>query len=429
MVNNIRQSLRQMIENWQTNPLPVINERETDLADYFDPKLKKIISVTGFRRTGKTFSLFNFARKYGKDACVYLNLEDERLPKETSVLTQFIEVLKEAKGEKPLFLLMDEIQEIPDWSRWARRVNETTRYRLMISGSSSKLSSAEIPTELRGRTLTVEMFPLSWREYLGFKKEDPSNLPREKGLFLLRDFLNFGGLPEIVLAEAGLRPILLDEYYQTFVQRDIIGRQKIRNENALRDLLRLTLNSRDFTYSNFANTLKSLGHKIGKSTVINYLKAAQNAYFVSILETGSASVKRRMQSVKKIYSIDTFFSFRYAAAFSQNVGHLMEQAVYLELLRKQAKDRLLEIFFWKDRLGHEVDFLLMKNGLAAALYQTTFAENMADVAAREIKSLRYAAKKLSCSDLTVITWSLETETRVDGKTIKFVPLWKWLLEE
>lgn len=426
MVNNIKQTLRQIIESWQLNPLPSICAREIDLADYFDPNLKKIISVTGFRRTGKTFLLFDFAQKYGKENCVYLNLEDERLPKDISVLTQFIEVLEEMKGEKPLLLLMDEIQEIPDWSRWARRVNETTRYRLILSGSSSKLSSAEIPTELRGRTLTVQIFPLSWREYVQFKKEDLARLPLEKKLYFLRDYLNFGGMPEIVLAEAGLRSMLLDDYYQTLVQRDIIGRQKIRNKNALRDLLKLALNAKDFTYSKFAGTLKSLGHKIGKSTVIDYLKAAQNAYFFSILETGSASVKKRMQSVKKIYSTDTYFSSRYGAIFSQNIGHLMEQAVYLEFSRRRAKSGLLEVFFWKDYLGHEVDFLLMKNGVAAALCQVTYAETMADVAPREIKSLLCAAQKLSCSDLTIITWTLEAETQEAGKKIKFIPLWKFL---
>lgn len=426
MDSNIKQTLRQMIEYWQLNSLPAICAREIDLANYFDPNLKKIISVTGFRRTGKTFLLFDFAQKYGKENCVYLNLEDERLPKDISVLTQFIEVLEEMKGEKPLLLIMDEIQEIPDWSRWARRVNETTRYRLILSGSSSKLSSAEIPTELRGRTLTVQVFPLSWKEYLQFKKEDPARLSLEKKLYILRDYLNFGGMPEIVLAQVGLRPMLLDDYYQTLVQRDIIGRQKIRNRNALRDLLKLALNTKDFTYSKFANTLKSLGHKIGKSTVIDYLKAAQNAYFFSILETGSASVKKRIQSVKKIYSVDTFFSSRYGAIFSQNIGHLMEQVIYLEFSRSRARDRLLEIFFWKDYLGHEVDFLLMKNNVAAALYQVTYAETMSDIAPREIKSLLAAAQKLSCSDLTIITWNLEMEMDMDGKKIKLIPLWKFL---
>jgi len=428
METNIKQLLRQIVESWQASELPAICDRETDLMDYFDPNLRKIICVTGFRRTGKTFSLFNFARKYGKDNCVYFNCEDERLPKETFVLTQLVEVLGEMYGQKSLFLLVDEIQEIPDWSRWARRINETSRYRLILSGSSSKLSSAEIPTELRGRTVNVQMFPLNWREYLKFKKIDLEKTPLEQKLYLLRDFLNFGGLPEIVLAQEGLRPMLLDDYYQTFVQRDIIGRERIRNKNALRDLLKLVLNSRFFTYSKFAASLKSLGHKIGKTTVIDYLRAAQNAYFVFILETGSPSVKKRLQSAKKIYSADTYFSARYGGVFSRNIGHLMEQAVCLEFLRRCAHDGILEVFFWKDYRGREVDFLAMKNGQAMGLYQITYAETMAELPAREIESLLAAAKTFSCGNLMVVTWGLEAEIEKDGQKIKFVPLSKFLAD-
>jgi hypothetical protein len=426
METNIKQLLRQIVENWQASELPAICDREIDLMDYYDPNLKKIICVTGFRRIGKTFSLFNFAKKYGKNDCVYFNCEDERLPKETFVLTQLVEVLGEMYGSKPLFLLMDEIQEIPDWSRWARRIHETSRYRLILSGSSSKLSSAEIPTELRGRTINVQMFPLNWREYLKFKKIDIEQAPLEQKLFFLRDFLNFGGLPEIVLAQEGLRPMLLDDYYQTFVQRDIIGRGKIRNKNALRDLLKLVLNSRFFTYSKFAASLKSLGHKIGKATVIDYLRAAQNAYFVFILETGSPSVKKRLQSAKKIYSADTYFSARYGGIFSQNIGHLMEEAVCLEFLRSRARQGILEVFFWKDYRDREVDFLAMKNGRAAGLCQITYVETMAELAPREVESLISAAKIFSCDNLMIITWGLEAEIEKFGQKIKFIPLWKFL---
>ena len=428
METNIKQLLRQIVEGWQAGELPAICDREVDLMDYYDPNLKKIICVTGFRRIGKTFSLFNFAKKYGKSDCVYFNCEDERLPKETFVLTQLVEVLGEMYGAKPLFLLMDEIQEIPDWSRWARRINETSRYRLILSGSSSKLSSAEIPTELRGRTINVQMFPLNWREYLKFKKIDIKQAPLEQKLFFLRDFLNFGGLPEIVLAQEGLRPMLLDDYYQTFVQRDIIGRGKIRNRNALRDLLKLVLNSRFFTYSKLAASLKSLGHKIGKATVIDYLRAAQNAYFVFVLETGSPSIKKRLQSAKKIYSADTYFSARYGGIFSQNIGHLMEQAVCLEFLRSRARQGILEVFFWKDYRNREVDFLAMKNRRAAGLCQITYAETMSELAPREIESLMSAAKIFSCDNLMIVTWGLEAEIETGGKKIKFIPLWKFLYE-
>ncbi len=122
----MKQILNDLIKNWWSNPLPAIKTRDVNIVSYFDPNIHKIISVTGFRRVGKTFALLDFAQKHGKDRCVYVNFEDERVAKKTKVLSQLVDILTELKGNQPLVLLMDEIQEIPQWSMWARRINETT---------------------------------------------------------------------------------------------------------------------------------------------------------------------------------------------------------------------------------------------------------------------------------------------------------------
>ena len=196
----MKQILEELIKKWWSDPLPLINSRDISLTDYFDPNVKKILSVIGFRRVGKTFTLLNFARQYGKEKCVYINFEDERIPRKTEILGALVDLLAELKGREPLVLLMDEIQEIPDWSLWARRVNETTNHRIILSGSSSKLTSQEIPTELRGQTITIPIFPLNWHEFLRFRQADINTLPHSQLLYLLREYLVFGGLPEIVLA-------------------------------------------------------------------------------------------------------------------------------------------------------------------------------------------------------------------------------------
>src|SRR3989338_4912611 len=239
----MKQLLDNLVKNWWNNPLPVIKSRDVNLLSYFDPNVRKIVSVVGFRRVGKTFTLLDFAQKYGKDKCVYVNFEDERVPKKTELLSKLVDFLTELKGKHPLVLLMDEIQEIPDWSMWARRINETTRHRLILSGSSSRLSSREIPTELRGQTITVPIFPLNWNEFLRFREADINTLPHANVLNLLREFLTFGGLPEIVLAEEGLRPLILSDYLSSFVDRDIVERYRLRNKEAFSDLLRLLPNT------------------------------------------------------------------------------------------------------------------------------------------------------------------------------------------
>lgn len=422
----MKQLLNDLVKNWWSNPLPEIKPRDVNLLSYFDPNIRKIVSVVGFRRVGKTFTLLDFAQKYGKDKCVYINFEDERVPKKTEVLTQLTDLLTELKGKQPLVLLMDEIQEIPEWSMWARRINETTQHRLILSGSSSKLSSREIPTELRGQTITVPMFPLNWDEFLRFKKTDINIFPHAQVLNLLREFLTYGGLPEIVLAEEGRKSLILADYLSSFVNRDIVERYKLRKRQAFSDLLRLLPNTRNYTYSKLANSLKSIGHTLTKATVIRYMQWLEWSFFVSRLEVFSTNVKSRIQTPKKSYLADNFFSTQFSSTLSANLGYMMEQAVFHKLHIRSVWDPRYELAYWKDYSGNEVDFVVVHNKAVKELIQVTFASNMAEVPQRETKALVKAAKTLQKTSGTIITWDVEETSTIDGIKIIYRPLWKWL---
>ena len=423
----MKQLLNDLLQNWWNNPLPAIKSRDVDLLSYFDPNVRKIVSVVGFRRVGKTFTLLDFAKKYGKEKCVYINLEDERVPKKTEVLSRLVDLLTELKANQPFVLLMDEIQEIPDWSLWARRINETTRHRLILSGSSSKLSSREIPTELRGQTVTIPMFPLNWNEFLRFRNADISSLPHAQVLNLLREYLQFGGLPEIVLAEEGLRPLILADYFSSFVDRDIVERYKLRNKEAFTDLLRLLPNIRNYTYSKLANSLKGVGHSVSKATIIRYMRWLELSFFVARLEVFSANVKSRIQTVKKSYLVDNYFSSHFGSTMSANLGHLMEQAVFHNLYRRNEWDPRYETTYWKDYSGNEVDFVVLHKKAVEELIQVTYASGMLEVSQRETKALVKAAKALGLPSGTLITWDIEQATTINNIEVKYVPLWKWLL--
>lgn len=422
----MKQILSDLVKTWWSTPLPSIKPREVTLLDYFDPKVKKILSVAGFRRVGKTFTLLDFAQKYSKDKCVYINFEDERIPKKTAALSSLIDLLTELKGSESFVLLMDEIQEIPDWSTWARRINETTRHRLILSGSSSKLSSREIPTELRGQTITIPIFPLNWDEFLTFRQVDKHTLSHAQILNVLRQYLVFGGLPEITLAEEGLRPLILSDYLSSFVDRDIIERYKLRNTEAFSDLLRLLPNTRSYTYSKLTNSLKSMGHTISKATVIRYMRWLEWSYFHCRLEVFSPNVKSRIQTVKKSYLIDNYFSSQFSSTLSANLGHLMEQMVFHKLHRRSAWDPRYELTYWKDYSGNEVDFVVLYNKSVSELIQVTYTGVASDVSERETKALIKAVKALHLSSGKVITWDVEESIVIDNITIIFTPLWKWL---
>jgi predicted AAA+ superfamily ATPase len=422
----MEQILNDLVKSWWNNPLPAIKERDANLMSYFDPNVRKIISVIGFRRVGKTFTLLDFAQKYGKDKCVYINFEDERIPKKTEVLSKLIDLLTELKGNEPFVLLMDEIQEIPEWSMWARRMNETTQHRLILSGSSSKLSSREIPTELRGQTITIPMFPLNWNEFLRFRGADIQTVSNAHILNLLREYLQFGGMPEIVLAEEGLRPLIVSDYLSSFVNRDIVERYGLRNTEAFTDLLRLLPNTRSYTYSKLTNSLKSLGHAISKATVIRYMRWLEWSFFASRLEVFSSNVKNRIQTMKKLYLVDNYFSSQFSSNFSANIGHLMEQAVFHMLQTNAVWDPRNELFYWKDYSDNEVDFVVLQNSVITELIQVTFASNIVEVPERETKALIKAAKSMHQSSGTVVTWNLESRVTMNGIQIDYIPLWKWL---
>ncbi|KKU67325.1 MAG: hypothetical protein UX92_C0032G0002 [Candidatus Amesbacteria bacterium GW2011_GWA1_47_20] len=421
MNENIKQNLRILIQEWQTRILPVIKPREIELGDWFrDDKINKTVSVVGFRRTGKTFLLLDFAKKQGQENCLYMNLEDERLPKKIAVLTQLLDVIPEFYGQKKLFLLLDEIQEIPDWSRWVRRVNEAGLHHLIISGSSSKLSLAQIPTELRGRTVTKNVFPLSFSEFKKWK--NPSD-----DLMLLREYLLFGGFPEIVLADEGKKSILLDEYFQTFLLRDVFERFHLRQESAMRDLIRLVLSSPYYTFGKLANSLKTAGYNIGKGTVAKYLSLLSSSYFLNQLEIHTAKVKSRIQHPKKPYFADTFFVSRLAGNFSLNLGRLMEEAVAARYFRKKTVDPNLDLYYWKDALGREVDFVLRENLKVMKLVQVSYVSALADIPERELTALEKASEDLNCEELELITWDLTGEIIRKNKKIVCRPLNSYLL--
>ncbi len=422
----MKQILRQIIKEWWGRELPQIISRSISLQEYTPKEVKKVVSVVGFRRVGKTYLLFDFIQAKGKSNCIYINFEDERIPEDSKVLTYLSQVIEEFASDKKLILLLDEIQNIPLWSKWIRRMLDTYKYTIFISGSSSKLSSKEISTELRGRSLTVELYPLSFKEFLTFKNQSNLELISENRILsFLREYLEFGGFPEITLVEKGKKYLLIEEYFQTFLMRDIFERYKIRQRQALKEIIRLLLNSTYFTISKITNTLKSAGFKIGKATVANYINYLKESLFIYPVEIFSYKVKDQIQYPKKIYFVDTFFINRFSTKFSHNLGRLMENCVAIELFRRKFKNPFIEIYYWKDYREREVDFIV-KNEKDLELIQVTYASG-GEVEEREITSLIRASKELNSDNLLIITWDYEAEDEFKGKKIKFIPLWKWLL--
>ncbi len=395
----------------------------------------KAVTIAGPRRAGKTYFLFTVMRDLMKEVdktrILYMNLEDDRLlPLSLEdmqvMLDVYYELYPENKNRK-VYLFLDEVQNLPGWELFVRRLMDKENVQIFLTGSSSRLLSREIATSLRGRSITYHIFPLSFIEFLRFRgigvKRYLSSGDRAKIMHALNEYLQFGGFPEVVMnenEETKLR--IMKEYVDTMLFRDVVERYGVKNILVLRILFNSLLSSFSSTFSvhRFHNRLRSQGIRISKNTLYEYLGHIEDAFGVFLLRRFDYSLIRVEQSLPKVYPIDVGYLRLSSVNFSRNIGRLMENVVALELMRRMHSDPRISIFYWKD--GGEVDFVVKEGERVRELIQVTYASGRDEVERRELKALEKASEELRCRNKTVITWNYQEEG-----AIRFVPLWKWLL--
>ena len=420
-----------ILEEWKEREFPEIIEREFSIEKYTGSKVNKIIVLSGFRRVGKTYILLNEIKKLlekkDRKEVIYFNFEDERIPLKEDFLSGLFPGIIESNKKVPDYVFLDEIQNFPSWSKWLRRVYDMyPKTRFFVTGSSSKMTSNKIPTELRGRYLINRIFPLSFKEFLSFKSIKDASKHKLIGYF--EEYVYCGGLPEIVLAEENERAEIVKSYYSSVVNRDLIETYSIRNKEAIKAILNLLLNSTSYSYNKMYNSLKSLQYRIGKNTMIEYVSFIEDSFFMFSIPIFSYKVKDRMQYPKKNYFIDNIFISKISSQFSNNYGRLYENLVAVHLL-KQRED----FFYWKNQKNEEVDFVLLKDKRVKLLIQVCYNINNAEALNREIRSLLKASKELKCRNLIILTKNEEKISEEEWfgikRKIRFIPLWNICLSE
>jgi predicted AAA+ superfamily ATPase len=427
----MREIIRTILLDWQERQPPVVKKRDVPIEKYLDTK--QAIVVKGFRRVGKTYLLFYLVRKlletYSKKQVIYINFEDERIPVKKEFLSQLLPVIKEFTGGTPIYLFLDEVQAMPEWSRWLRRLLDTENIKIFITGSSSKISEREIPTELRGRFLEVELLPLSFSEFLRFTgiPEISKDLSEDqKAIYLhnYNEYIEMGGMPEVVMAEKGLKKEIILNYYNVLLRRDIIEKYRIKNEEVLKDLMKLLLNSTHFTGTRLFNNIKSLGHKVGKATILKYASYIRDSFFMDEIYEYSPKVKNQLQRERKIYFIDNAFIGLLNPRIQSMEGKLFEHSVYWELRRKY---KHADIYYAREEKGVEVDFVLL--GDEKKLIQVSYNLDQASTREREFKALLRIGKKLGFQNSTIITYDTQktehTEWFGHSLQIDMIPAWKY----
>lgn len=420
---------------WTQKTLPEIYPREEEISLSGFGQLKKVLVVTGFRRTGKTYLVLSavskLLQKHSQKEVFYLNFEDERIPETTQTLTELLPAFQAFFGQKPKFLFLDEVQNIPLWSKYIRRLLDNENIQIFLTGSSSKMSSFELPTELRGRSLEKKVSPLNFREFLIFKqetldKEKLSYYPEEKARFefLFHEYLTFGGLPEIVRARTEDKINILHEYFRTVIRREIMERFGLKNEEPLKTVAKLLLNSSYFSLSKIYRDLVSQEVKIGKSTVNNYFSYLSSSYLFAPIPHFSFSMRHQMTRQQKAFFVDNGFIMTLSTRFSENSGRLLENLVAWHL-REEGR----EIYYYQnERKTDEVDFVVLKNGRQEELIQVCFDLTDRETQKREFGALLRTGKKFQCGNLTIVTGS-EQEKISFPAPIKAVSLADFFLHQ
>lgn len=413
--------LRQKQNKEQLLTLPYITRAKSKEAEkWLHSNLIKV--VIGPRRAGKSvFSLMLLQ----KQDFAYFNFDDESLGNRVK-LDELMKELKAAYGDTK-YILFDEIQNLPKWELFVNRLHREG-YNLVLTGSNAKLLSKELSTHLTGRHMPIEILPFDFKEFLQAKNyqldKNKLVLPEEKGglLHLLESYLQNGSYPELAVSNLDSKGYL-SALFDSLLFKDVVKRHRVRFPEQIDKLGVYLINNVASQYS-IRKLVNILDFKSGV-TLEKYLNYLTEAYIIFFLNRYSPKAQERIRSPRKTYVVDNGFVGAKAVQHSPDIGKLMENLVFTELIKKGSKPNQ-ELFYYKTKNQKEVDFVI-KEGLGVKqLIQTSYDMSDKKTAQREIKALVEASNELKCNNLIIISWEQEETANVVGKTIKFIPLWQWL---
>lgn len=378
----------------------------------------------GLRRAGKSYLMYQqihhlLKKGHSIEEILYFNFEDDRLAEVTTADLDLIKTcFEEMYSVRPLFFL-DEIQNIAHWEKFARRLADQN-YQVCITGSNAKMLSAEIATTLGGRYMVQHVFPFSFPEYIHANGIDISNpnyvyhFTRE----IARNFetyFHFGGLPETIRIND--KRSWLSGLYQKIFLGDIVMRHQVRNDFALRVLVRKLAESvrQPSSFTRLANVVSSTGKKISVDTLIDYMDYLKESWLIFSLENYAAKLTEK-ESNKKYYFVDNGLL---NLLLVDPLTSLLENQVAIGLYRLYGD----KLYYYQQKT--EVDFYVDEDKIAV---QACYSLQNTDTRAREIDALVKMSKSIDIKQCIIVTKDDEETIEADGITIEVIPLWKWLLQ-
>ena len=398
----------------------------------------KALVCVGVRRCGKSTLLDQIMARLSRDgisrqSMLYVNFFDDRLDPQrhgriSDVIETYFELYPEKRGGDKVYCFLDEVQMVDNWEPFVDRLLRAENCEVFLTGSSSRMLSKEIATQMRGRGVTWELFPFSFREYLD-RRDIPhgplSSRLRSRIQQCFGEFWERGGFPEVADMSSRLRVMTHQEYFRTIVHRDVVERNDAAHPQAVLDLALRLINQVGSMYSVNALTgyVKSLGHRTTKTFVGECVGWLQDAYALFPVKIFHPSGSVQNANTRKIYCADHAMVRSVSSGILVNAGHLLENLVFTHL--RSITDR---IHYYRTANGREVDFIWQPDGHEWQLVQVCETLAPPDTRKRELTSLQEAMREHQAGEATIVTRDDDETVETADGVIRVIPAWRYLLE-
>ncbi len=396
----------------------------------------KVFICIGVRRCGKTTLLYQIIEKLKLQSglkienIIYINFFDDRLTelkegKLQLILDAYFTLYPEKKNTEEIFFFFDEIQEVKDWEAFIERIRRTEKSRIFLTGSSARMLSREISTQMRGRSLAWELFPFSFTEFMDYHHCAYSIIDTKASYIIqshFNDYFQQGGFPEVFDLSPKLGRMIHQEYYKSILHRDIIERYDISHPQAVIQLgyRLMTSVSNLFTINRLTEYIRNLGYKVPKSFVSDCVQWFEDAFFLFSICIYSQSINVQNTNPKKVYCVDHGLARSISPDIKQDEGYMLENIIFLHLRRT-----VQEIYYYRTRSGKEIDFI-WNHASKTRILQVCFDTSHEDTMKREQRALVEAMQELNLNESIIITLNEEKTLEINGYKIYLIPAWRYL---
>ncbi|HCE42067.1 MAG TPA: hypothetical protein DET40_00780 [Lentisphaeria bacterium] len=434
----ISNEIGRKLEDFWKNGIPEFVPR----LDPVDIVPNMISSLIGSRRAGKSFRALQVADEFLRQRQVasirnicFLDFDNPVLSSMNAkdlldIQKSYLKLNPSFDMKTPSLFIFDEIYRIDGWENAVIELSRNRNWKVLVTGSSSKLLRDDAAKELRGKSIGTEIYPLSFREFLDFNRvhaDVGSTVGQARLDSLLESYLLWGGFPALTETQESSKAKLLREYFDTMILRDVIQRFGVTQPRECIHLYRYLLScmGKGVSHKSTYGYLRQCGFHIGRDTVLKLLQHSEDSWLFFPIPIYSSSQKEIDRNSKKNYCIDWALANHNSPVWDGSLSRAFENMVFVHLKRRHSR---LNYYLTKSH-RQEVDFIVTGNsGRPSSTIQVCIDISDKETLKREVDPLVSTAKYFGVKENFIVTRNEEQYFSSEGVKIRAVPAWKWLLE-